>query len=115
MADQVPASVVSLLAQLVDAVVIQQAQIAELQGDRTTLLQASEKLTAAVTQLQGHAESVTGDAGLTAQIGDLTQVPALQQTLAAVMPAPVEAAPVTDSAAGSAAPAQDPAPQAAAA
>ena len=113
MADQVPASVVSLLAQLVDAVVIQQAQIAELQGDRTTLLQTSEKLTEAVTQLQGHAESVTGDAGLTAQIGDLTQVPALQQTLAAAMPAPAEAAPVAD--APAAAPAQDPAPQAAAA
>lgn len=115
MADSVPASVVSLLAELVGAVVIQQAQIAELQGDRTTLFQASEKLAEAVTALQGHAETVTGDTGLTSQLGDLTKVPALQEQLAAAMPAPAEVAPVADASTGTAAPVQDPAPQAAAA
>jgi len=113
MADSVPPSVVTLLKDIVGALVIQQAQIAELQGDRTTLLQANERLAVAVEGLQSHAESVTGDTGLTTQLGDLSQVPALQQTLAAAMPAPVEAAPVTD--APAAAPVQDPAPQAAAA
>lgn len=113
MADSVPPSVVTLLKDIVGALVIQQAQIAELQGDRTTLVEASEKLTAAVDALQSHAESVTGDTGLTSQLGDLSQVPMLQQQLAAAMPAPVEAATGTD--APAAAPAQDPAPQAAAA
>ena len=115
MADSVPASVVSLLAELVGAVVIQQAQIAELQGDRTTLVQTSEKLAEAVTALQGHAETVTGDTGLTSQLGDLTKVPALQEQLATAMPAPAEVAPVADASTGTAAPAQAPAPEAAAA
>ncbi len=94
MADSVPPSVVSLLKDIVGALVIQQAQIAELQGDRTTLVEANERLTAAVESLQSHAETVTGDTGLTSQLGDLSQVPMLQQQLAAAMPAPVEAAPV---------------------
>lgn len=115
MADSVPASVVSLLAELVGAVVIQQGQIAELQGDRTTLVQTSEKLAEAVTALQGHAETVTGDTGLTSQLGDLTKVPALQEQLAAAMPAPVEAAPVTEASTGTDAAAQTSAPEAAAA
>ncbi len=85
---------------------MQQEQIAELQADRTTLVEASEKLTAAVTDLQGHAETVTGDTGLTSQLGDLSQVPVLQQQLAAAMPASAEPAPVAAS--------QEPAIQAAA-
>ena len=112
MADSVPPSVVSLLSELVGAVVMQQAQIAELQGDRTTLVETSEKLATAVADLQGHAETVTGDTGLTSQLGDLSQVPVLQQQLAAAMPAPVEAATGTDAPAD--APAQDTASQAAA-
>lgn len=106
MADSLPTNVVDLLKDLVGAVVVQQAQIAELQADRTTLVESSEKLAAAVTDLQSHAETVTGDTGLTSQLGDLSQVPVLQQQLTAAMPAPVEAAPV--------AAAQDPAIQAAA-
>ena len=96
MAEQVPPNVVSLLKDLVGAVVMQQAQIAELQGDRTTLLEVTDRLTAAVTALEGHAETVTGDAGLTSQLGDLTTVPALHEQLAAALPAPAEpvAAPI---------------------
>ena len=92
MANQVPPNVVDLLKSLVGAIVIQQQQIAELQGDRTVLLEANEKLTAEIAALQGHAEIVTGDAGLTTQLGDLSAVPALQEQLAAALPAPAEPA-----------------------
>lgn len=85
MADQVPANVVSLLRDLVDAVVMQQAQIAELQGDRTTIQ-------ADVAALQAHAENLVGDAGLTTQLGDLSTVPALHDQLTAALPAPAEPA-----------------------
>jgi hypothetical protein len=84
MADQVPANVVSLLKDLVGAVVMQQAQIAELQGDRATLQ-------ADVAALQAHAETLVGDTGLTTQLGDLTTVPALHEQLAAALPVPADA------------------------
>ncbi len=73
MASQVPPNVVDLLKSLVGAAVMQQAQIAELQADRTVLLEANEKLTAEIAALQGHAETLTGDAGLTTQLGDLSK------------------------------------------
>ena len=92
MADQVPPNVVSLLKELVGAVITQQAQIAELQGDRTTLLETSERLSASVAALEGHAETLTGDAGLTSQLGDLSTVPALHDQLTAALPAPADAA-----------------------
>ena len=88
MAEQVPANVVSLLRDLVGAVVMQQAQIAELQGDRTTVLEVTDRLSAAVAALESHAETVTGDSGLTSQLGDLTTVPALHEQLAAALPTP---------------------------
>jgi len=90
MANQVPPNVVDLLRSLVGAVVMQQAQIAELQADRTALLESSEKLTADIAALQGHAETVTGDAGLTTQLGDLSAVPGLQEQLAAALPTQAE-------------------------
>ena len=92
MADQVPPNVVSLLKDLVGAIITQQAQIAELQADRTTLLETGEKLSADVAALQGHAETLTGDAGLTTQLGDLSAVPALHEQLAAALP-PTDPAP----------------------
>ena len=96
MAEQVPPNVVSLLKDLVGAVVMQQAQIAELQGDRTTLLEASQKLAADITVLESHAETVTGDSGLTSQLGDLSAVPALHEQLAAALPAPADPAAPTE-------------------
>lgn len=96
MADQVPPNVVSLLKEIVGALVMQQAQIAELQGDRTTLLETSEKLTAAVGALQSHAETVTGDAGLTSQLGDLSAVPALHEQLTAALPVQAGTEPAAD-------------------
>lgn len=86
MADQVPANVVSLLRDLVGAVVMQQAQIAELQGDRATLQTD-------IAALQAHAETVVGDSGLTTQLGDLSAVSALHDQLVAALPAPADPAP----------------------
>lgn len=88
MAEQVPPNVVSLLKDLVGAFVMQQAQIAELQADRTTLLETGDRLTAAVSALEEHAETSKGDAGLASQLGDLSAVPALRDQLAAALPAP---------------------------
>lgn len=120
MADPVPPNVVSLLKDLVEAVVMQQAQIAELQTDRTTLLGSTEKIMTAVADLQSHAESVSGDAGLTSQLGDLSTVPALHEQLTAALPAPAETAPAAASSTATtaetaAAANQDAAPQPAAA
>jgi hypothetical protein len=92
MADQMPPNVVSLLRDLVGAIITQQAQIAELQGDRTTLQ-------ADVAALQGHAENLVGDTGLTSQLGDLTMVPALHDQLTAALPVPAEAPAATAQAA----------------
>ncbi|MCJ2107879.1 hypothetical protein MKK70_21370 [Methylobacterium sp. E-041] len=61
----VPTSVVSLLKDIVGGVVMQQAQIAELQADRATLLKENDALTARIADLEAHATAVTGDAGLT--------------------------------------------------
>jgi len=113
-ADQVPPNVVSLLKEIVAALVMQQQQIAELQGDRTTLLETSEKLTAAVGALQSHAETVTGDAGLTSQLGDLSTVPALHEQLTAALPVQAEAEPAAAASAAVAASAQEAPAQAAA-
>lgn len=85
MADQVPPNVVSLLKDLVGAVLMQQAQIAELQGDRATIQ-------ADIAALQTHAETLTGDTGLTTQLGDLSTVPALHEQLVAALP-PTDPAP----------------------
>lgn len=75
------------LAELVNRDVAKDDQIAELQGDRTTTMQALESLLQKVADLQGHAETVTGETGLTSQLGDLSAVPALHDQLAAAMPA----------------------------
>ena len=88
MADQASPNIVTLLRDLVGAVVMQQAQIAELQGDRTTQMQATEDLSTRVAALQAHTDAVVGDAGLTSQLGDLTSVPALHDQLTAALPAP---------------------------
>ena len=103
MADRIPVNVVEFAKTVVDAFVTQQAQIAELQNDRTTLLDLAQKLSARVDALEGHAETVTGETGLTSQLGDLSVLATLQERLSAAMPpaepeaaaapaAPVEAA-----------------------
>ncbi|WP_345820153.1 hypothetical protein ABC766_29540 [Methylobacterium fujisawaense] len=96
MAEQLPPNVVSLLKELVGAVITQQAQIAELQGDRTTQMQVTEGLEKSVAALQEHAETVAGETGLTSQLGDLSTVPALHDQLTAALPAPAaDAAPAS--------------------
>lgn len=92
MADRIPVNVVEFAKSVVDAFTTQQAQIAELQSDRTALLDLAQKLAARVDALEGHAETVTGDAGLTSQLGDLSTLTALQDRLTAIMP-PTETGP----------------------
>ncbi|MFC6790608.1 hypothetical protein ACFQE0_13925 [Methylobacterium komagatae] len=134
MADAINPNLVNLLRIMVGAHVIAQGQIGENQNEIAdlksknadlearfadqgeTILAMSkvlDKLASTVAELQGHAETVVGESGIATQLGDLNELPALQEQLAAAMPAPVEAAPVTE--APAAAPAQDPAPQAVAA
>jgi hypothetical protein len=85
------ASLITFLRAVVDAFRTQQAQIAELQANVAVLQNDNAALTARVTALEGHAETVTGVTGITADL-DQSAIADLQDQLAAAMPAPAEPA-----------------------
>lgn len=87
MSDQIPANVANLLKNLVGAVIAQQTAINELRDGRALQADTNQRLTDAIAALQGHAETVAGETGLTVQLGDLSVVPTLQEQLTAAVPA----------------------------
>lgn len=87
MSDQISANVAKLLTTLVSTVIAQQSAINELRDGRALQTDTNQRLTDAIAALQGHAETVAGESGLTVQLGDLSVVPTLQDQLTAAVPA----------------------------